>query len=177
MEVEVRAACHDARERRLNRQARKHAHVTAARVARRNTADGRSYRAENDANDLSDRCEALLAPDRDLEHEPVRHHMPPNLRLAEDVSALEMLEGVAEVALPDELSGQPELLFEQSLVHGVHARRICNLDATFLSGRNRGFSGEMAPQSHGVRTDGCGQSSARAGLGGSQIGGRMALRR
>jgi hypothetical protein len=63
-----------------------------------------------------------MTTNRDLEHEPVRQHMPPNVRLTEDVSALEMREGAVEVTARHQLSGEPYFLSESILVGRVHVQ-------------------------------------------------------
>jgi len=120
--IEVRAL-HDAQKLGRNRHTRKHAHVATTGIARGKTADGGPDGAENDASSLPHRCHASIAASRNFEHEPVRQNMPSNVRLAEDVGAFEMEEGLVEAASHHQLSSQPDFLFEQFLVRCVHATR------------------------------------------------------
>jgi hypothetical protein len=117
--IEARSL-HDAQEFGRNGHTRKHAHLATTGVAGGDTADRGPDGAKNDASNLPRCCEALMTANRNLEHEPVRQHMPPDMPLTEDVGAFEMYEGAVEVASPHELSGERDFLLEHFPVPDVH---------------------------------------------------------
>ena len=124
---EVRAL-HDAQKVGRNRHARKHAHVASTRVAEGHAADRRSDGAKNDANSLPHRGDGLMTTNGNREHQPMRKHVPANMRLAEDVRAFEMKLRLVEVACLDQLFSQLDFPFEQVLVGSVHAKRYLQLE-------------------------------------------------
>jgi len=103
---------HDAQKVGLDGHTCKHAHVATTSVAFGDTADSGADGAKNDANGLPSCCDGLMTTNRNLEHEPMRQHVPSYVRLAEDMGAFEMKEGVVELALRRQLSSQPDFLFE-----------------------------------------------------------------